>query len=186
MNDFMSQYKKLKVRFNSFSKAINLAIERNVKIIVETGTAREPDNWHGDGLSTILFGHFCQTFDSRLWTCDIEGEHIEMSRKLSQEYADRITYVVGDSVTFLHNFEGKIDFLYLDSFDSKLEQMEASQQHNLNELKASEDKIHEGTIILIDDYYPQRHGKGGLSVPYLQDKGWKLVTDESQALLIKD
>ena len=181
----MKQYEKLQVRHNSFSKAIDLAIERNVKVIVETGTAREPDNWHGDGLSTILFGHFCKEFDSRVWTCDIEGGNIEICRKLTQEYSDKITYVVGDSVAFLKNFEGKIDFLYLDSFDSKTKQMKQAQQHNLNEVMAVEDKLHNNTIILIDDYYPKRHGKGGMSVPYLQDKGWKLVTDESQALLIK-
>jgi predicted O-methyltransferase YrrM len=183
---FLMKYRKLKVRYRSFSKAIHLAVTRNVKNIIETGTAREEGNWKGDGLSTILFGDFCKTFGARVTTCDISRENIEICRQLTEIYKDYITYITGDSVQFLKNYDAKIDFLYLDSFDSSNGNVSQAQEHNLAEIKSAEDKLHENTIILIDDYKKDPSaGKGALTVPYLLKKGWKLVHDDVQAILIR-
>jgi predicted O-methyltransferase YrrM len=183
---FLVKYRKLKGRYNSFSKAIHLAVKRNVKIIVETGTAREEGNWKGDGLSTILFGDFCKTFGAKVTTCDISMENIETCKQLTEAYKEYITYITGDSVRFLKNYEEKIDFLYLDSFDSSNGNVSQAQEHNLAEIKSAEDKLHENTIILIDDYNKDPGaGKGALTVPYLQKRGWKLIHDDVQAILVR-
>lgn len=185
---FLLKYrKKLHKRYSSFAKAITLAIERKVTNIIETGTARDPEGWKGDGLSTILFGDYCRKFNARLVTCDISEKNIQICKELTKKFKSYITYIIDDSVHFLKNYPYQIDFLYLDSLDSTEENVKQAQEHNLAEVQSAEDKLHSKSIILIDDYSkdPDK-GKGALSVPYLQSKGWKLVHDSVQALLIKE
>jgi len=168
--------RRLHKRYPSFAKAVTLAIERGVTNIVETGTARSPRGWKGDGLSTVIFGDYCRHFNARLVTCDISEKNIQISKELTKEFNDFITYIVDDSVHFLKNYSYQIDFLYLDSLDSTEDNIKQAQEHNLAEVKSAEDKLHTRSIILIDDYSKNPNkGKGALSVEYLKLKGWKLI-----------
>ena len=93
-----------------------------------------------------------------------------------------------DSVKFLKEFNQKIDLLYLDSLDCPLPPEDATeaQTHNLNELKATYDKLHEGSIILIDDNNFENGGKTRLSKQFLLQTGqWLCVLDYGQTLWIR-
>ena len=76
--------------------------------------------------------------------------------------AERLTthaeVVEGDSVEFLSTLDGKVDLLYLDSFNiyNWLDDWKASA-HHLKEIFAAKNVIKEGTLIIVDDnlYVPE-------------------------------
>jgi predicted O-methyltransferase YrrM len=187
-------FKLAPYRDKTFYAALKIAHFRKSKIFVETGTTRKIEiDHHGDGASTVIFADFCNTFcpDGHIWTCDIEEKNIEICKEVTKEYQERIDYVVDDSLNFLSNFDKPIDFLYLDSFDASNGLDEEASQHNLEEVKIVLEKLHDNSIILIDDCnvgtsISQIKGKGIYSVPFLIDNGWRLLNDSGgQAIFIK-
>ena len=79
--------------------------------------------------------------------------------------------------------------MYLDSYDyhkyNKTIQ-EKSQEHHLNEFKAIENKITSRAIVLIDDCDLPNGGKGKKVVEYMVSKGWSIVMQEYQILLVRN
>jgi len=143
---------------------------------------RKPEiDHHGDGGSTLMMSDFCRNFGGHIWTCDIDPEGMENCRRHTRDYGDLITYVVDDSLSFLESYPNQIDFLYLDSLGGAgQEAEEAAALHQLEEFKRAEDKLHENSIILVDDTLTlegqiQRTAKGFYSVPHMMEKGWNLV-----------
>src|SRR5262245_39264146 len=100
-------------RYPTMYQALLLAVARNVKTIVETGTSRVPGNWAGDGQSTIVLAAFAQRYGCRLWTCDIEEEAIRAAKESTLQFAAHVDYHVQDSVAFLAGYKQPIDLLYL-------------------------------------------------------------------------
>jgi|SRR5208282_4733893 len=174
----------LGMRYQTFYQALMLAVARNVKNIVETGTSREPGNWAGDGQSTVVFGAFAQRYGCRLWTCDIEPSYIEAARRSTAQYAAHIEYVVSDSVRFLQDFKQPIDFLYLDSFDFNPQgDPNPAQDHAVREGQAALHALHTQSIVLIDDCNTTHGGKGGKVIPFFLGEGWQVVGLNYQVLL---
>ena len=168
-------------RHATFGVAFRLLLDRKHEFIVETGTMRKPEiDHHGDGGSTLMMGDFCRNFGGHIWTCDIDPEGIENCRRHTKDYDDLITYVVDDSLSFLESYPNQIDFLYLDSLGGVgYEAEEAAALHQLEEFKRAEDKLHENSIIVVDDTLIvegqiQREAKGFYSVPYMVEKGWNI------------
>ena len=196
MNEFLTPlnwfytkyYGKDPQRFWSEQAALNLFVQRNGKVIVETGTIRE-----ADGESTLILGEFAYKNGARLITVDNDPEKIEYSKKVTKEFSSNITYVLSDSVEFLKNFDSRIDLLYLDSLDFPLfpereeydEEVNRAQLHNLEEVKVSENKFTDKTILLIDDFDFPRGGKAGLSNEYLSSRGWEAIIASKQILWIQ-
>ena len=189
---FLSKYKPLlhPYRDSTMLMSLYMANRRGALTFVETGTARKDGDFYGDGQSTYILGDYCKTIlnnEGKIWTCDIIEENIDMCKKVTKEFSDNIEYVVSDSLLFLKGFENKIDYLYLDSFDSSTGQEEEAALHNFEELKLALPNTHESTIIVIDDYHINgKKGKGKYSVPYLIDNGWKLANSTGfQAVLVR-
>jgi hypothetical protein len=93
-----------------------------------------------------------------------------------------------DSIKYLKAFPQKVDFLYIDSYDynrNNPEIIKDSQDHHLEEIKAIEKKLHENSIILIDDCKLPGGGKGKKAIQYLQSNGWKILMNKYQVLLNK-
>lgn len=157
--------------------------------IVETGTLRGvlAEAIPGDGGSTCLWGFFCKLTGNKCYTVDILPDAIENCRKWTQEYKESINYVVSDSVSFLENFNDRIDLLFLDSFDSPPQFMEQASQHQLKEIESCYDKLKPGTLILLDDAPPGLNGgKVKYSVNFLNEKGAKMLYHgDNQALFEK-
>lgn len=175
----------------TFSKTLKLLKERNVKMIVETGTSRDGlKNTKGDGGATIVFGKWAQQNGAKLHSVDISEESVNGSKEEveKQELTDTVTVHLGDSIEFLKKIDSPVDFLYLDSYDySKTDKniQRKSQEHHLQEFLAIEDKLHENTIVLIDDCGLPGGGKGKTVVEYMKNKGWNILINAYQILLTK-
>ena len=182
---FLKKYDVPKnLRFNSFKFALEEALKRNLKIVVETGVARGKQkflffskiNWK-DGMSTLMFSEYAKYVDGYLHACDISEKNIKNAKKFTKKFKDRITFYLSDSVLFLKNFEKKIDFLYLDSLDG---QHPSTAEHQLNEIKNSIKSLHENSLVLLDD----KNQKTSLSVKYMIDNGLRVINETDLQLLL--
>lgn len=186
-NWFQEKYaEKMEIRkFPTFKTALNIFLQNNGKIIVETGTIRVRDDW-GPGYSTYIFGDFCQKYDKHLYTVDNNPGNIAISKELTAPFSGHITYIIDDSIHFLSTFSQHIDILYLDSLDCDPEADNTiPQTHQLNELKSVYDKLSNYSIILLDDCQFKNGGKCKLTREFLLDKGWTLIFDHYQSLWIR-
>lgn len=177
------------VRYPSMKIALNLFLQRNGQIICETGTTRAYNDFGGAGMATIFLGDYAKHYGKHLWTVDILPEAIELSKSLTLEFKDYITYVTDDSLHFLKEFPKKIDLLYLDSYDYPIDEnptdVFASQNHQLKELLEAEDKLTDKSIIVLDDNAWPNGGKCKLTKEYLTKKGWVCLWDDFQSVWIK-
>ena len=171
-------------RYATFLKAFQLMDERNAIIVVETGTARGGEkNFKGDGGSTILFSEWVASHPgAHLYSVDINKESLlKAERAIRNKSA--VTFVHDDAIHFLKNFEGKIDFLYLDSYDYDYRAPRLSQQHHLKEIEAAYDKLSGSALVMIDDCALPYGGKGKLVIEFLMSRGWNKIVDSYQVIL---
>lgn len=175
----------------TFSKTLKLLSERNAKVIVETGTSRNGlKNAKGDGAATVVFGKWAQQNDAKLYSVDIDEASVNGSQDeiSNQNLSDFVSIHLQDSIEFLKQFDKQIDFLYLDSYDYSKEDKEIqrkSQEHHLKEFKIIESRLHQNTIVLIDDCGLPGGGKGKTVVEYMLKKDWKILISAYQILLVK-
>ena len=74
--------------------------------------------------------------------------------------------------------------LYLDSYELDAKNPSPSQKHHLKEISAALPWITLNTVILIDDCdFPYR-GKGGMVIDFLEKRGWVIVAEEYQVLMV--
>jgi len=174
------------IRLTMFKKAFDLALERNLKTIVETGTSRgkikffffKKYNWK-DGMSTIMFANFAKFINGHLHSCDISQVNIDNAKKFTKHFSKNITFYVEDSVSFLKNFSKPIDLLYLDSFDGH-DPLKASS-HQLNEIKNALKNIHKRSLILLDD----KGSKTNLSINFLLQNNFKVIYETNYQVLFE-
>ncbi len=97
-----------------------------------------------------------------MFSVDISESHIAIAEKASTPatFLENLHFILQDSVEFLGNFEGAIDFLYLDSYDYDEKNPGPPQQHCLNEIVAASCKLHDGSVVMIDDCNIPGGGKG--------------------------
>ncbi len=183
---FLNKYNISKnIRFRSFEKTFEIFLSRKLKTIVETGTSRGKTkfffikryNWK-DGMSTPMFAELVDFINGELHTCDISSENIQSAKIFTKRFAKNIKFYVDDSVTFLQNFSKKIDLLYLDSLDGH-NPVEASK-HQLNEIKASLNKLHSKSLILLDD----KGSKTNLSLNFLIQKNYQILFETDYQILL--
>jgi hypothetical protein len=176
MKNFFNRYRNgdraLGSRLSTMTMAISLLDSCKKNNFVETGTTRKNIFTHpkvedraADGSSTLFFADYANRYGGRVWTCDIEHQNIENCKIATKEYENLITYVVDDSVHFLENLNEPIDFLYLDSLDSE---SPLAHHHQLKEIKAAYSKLHQNTVILLDDL----GSKTDLSIEFLKNNNW--------------
>lgn len=109
-------------RWHTLKAALTLAGQRAPKAgirILETGCAREPDDW-GGGMSTVIFGDYCKRFGGSVISVDNEPKHITRCEMLTVDFKAWISLVHDDSVHYLRNHRSDwpvFDLIYLDSFD---------------------------------------------------------------------
>lgn len=175
----------------TFAKVLKLLKERHAKVIVETGTSRLGlENTKGDGGATIVFGKWAKENGAVMHSVDISEDSVNGSKKAVKEQGldDIVTVHLDDSLNFLKDFKDKIDFLYLDSYDyskTDLDIQKASKEHHLKEFQIIEDRLHQNTIVLIDDCRLPNGGKGKLVVDYMLQNDWEVIIDAYQILLVR-
>lgn len=187
---FLNKYRELLVhRAPTFLKALFLLHARTNEIgrspiIVETGCARIEDNWAGDGLSTLIWADYVNTFGGKFYSVDIDPKCIEFARSKIVE-TDQVKLVCQDSLFFLKHFDNNIDLLYLDSMDfCTTGDPNPPQDHSLREAQVATPLLTSRSLILIDDCGLIHGGKGGKVVPYLVNEGvWAIAHYGYQILL---
>lgn len=187
---FFNKYRELLAhRAPTFFKALALLHARTnaigySPIIVETGCARIEDNWAGDGLSTLIWADYVNTFGGKFYSVDIDPKCVEFAKsKLAP--SDRVELVCQDSLEFLKEFKQPIDLLYLDSMDfCTTGDPNPPQDHALAEAQIVSPILLSTSLMLIDDCGLIHGGKGGKVVPYLVNDGpWAIAQYGYQILL---
>lgn len=159
-------------------------------VMVETGCIRNTteESKFGDGWSTLNWEYVAKETDSVVYVVDIDENHLSKSKQIVPE-SKYVVYTKQDSVEFLKNFDKKIDFLFLDSYDycGDEENVRRCHVHQLNEVKAAMDKLNDKCLVLIDDVFDTNwNGKGKLSIPYLLENGFNVLhLLDNQVLLIR-
>jgi len=151
-------------------------------VVVETGCIRAEDDWTA-GFSSFLFGWFLKHHGGELHSVDIDGGNVNFARTWTQGLP--VTVHQSDSRLWLANYNGKIDALYLDSADVDTPRY---QEICLEEAQAAISKLSDNCPILIDDTTysggGKYKGKGGMAIPWLLDRGWKVALAGYQVLLV--
>ena len=153
--------------------------------IVETGCIRGEEKWVLDGYSTYLFAAYLDgRREGTLESIDIKPEHCNFAYSQVSTWNANVRIICSDSVEYLRNIDHPIDLLYIDSLDAEHPN---SADHALKEVQAAEKWLTENALILIDDTAWDREwiGKGAKAVPYLLDRGWKIVKEGWQVLLAR-
>lgn len=144
-------------------------------LIVETGCARQLDNYSGDGQSSLLFDKYTKEYGGEFHTVDISTESTDYCK--SRMTSDNSHVYTNDSILQLQILnqkflsEGrKINFLYLDSFDAPRDKPEVCYQsalHHLYELLTIAPSLSPGCLIGVDDNWIETNKQG----QYMAGKG---------------
>ena len=95
-----------------------------------------------------------------------------------KKFDKNANFYVQDSVIFLKEFKKKIDLLYLDSYDGH--NAELASNHQLNEAKASIDKLSAKSLILLDD----KGAKTLYSTDFFIKNSFKVLAESNNQLLL--
>lgn len=140
------------------------AMARHVKdnpggMIIETGTARGPESWEGDGQSTLIWDALCKETGARCLSIDLHQGAIDNAKAQT----NLVDYVCGDSVQVLATAHASAlqmcRLLYLDSFDWSPELNMESAFHHLAELATVYASLPSGCMIVVDDRHADFQGK---------------------------
>lgn len=183
------------IRYTTFSHLFEILSTTKPKIIVETGTARQGISGLGvngesmDGASTLLFTEFAKKLGCQFYSVDINAEHLAFAKATCINlFGNDIStqFIHQDSVDFLRNFPSEIDCLYLDSFNFDFNNPEPSQTHHLKEIQAAYPKLSKHCVIMIDDCNLPHGGKGAKVIPWLKERGWKVIHNAYQVILVRN
>jgi len=177
-------------RYYTWQLVFNLLQQRHdpSAVILETGCQRH-ENDIGDGVSTSLFCRYIEQFGGELDTVDISPRNIKEAEKWTAKYNIKKEFHCMDSLEFIKQYNKKPDLIYLDSFDyppgQGTSKHDASQQHNLTELKLIYNQLKENTIVLLDDNQLPGGGKPRLAKEFLLENGWTCLLDWQQSAWIR-
>lgn len=163
---FLGKFGEQNHRWEAFS-FINkqlAKLEQSI-VIVETGCARQEENWHGDGQSTLVFDWIVSKYGGSVTSIDISPENCKTAKRL----APNTNVICADSITALRSFRDaeKIDLLFLDSYDATGRY--DSPLHHMGELAAIYTRLKDGCMIAIDDCFDG--GKHKYVAHFFQDIG---------------
>jgi len=156
-------------RWQAFSYIADALAELRRPVgIVETGCLRQPDNWAGDGQSTVVWDWILGRLGGYGHSYDINPESVAAARAA----VSRMEVHQQDSIEALAGFASAstIDLLYLDSYDWTADS-DASAQHHRKELEAIYDRLRPGCLIAVDDCMGKTKGKHALVLPWLAERG---------------
>lgn len=127
--------------------------------IIETGTARGPESWEGDGQSTLIWDAMVNVSMQQPISIDIHQGAVDNASQQTRY----VQYICGDSVKTLASFSAdtlkKCRLLYLDSFDWSPALNMESAFHHLAELATVYASLSSGCMIVVDDRHDDHLGK---------------------------
>jgi hypothetical protein len=177
-------------RQSGFDYIFDFLKQRQNPLIVETGCARQENNYEGDGQSSLMFDKYISEYGGDFYTVDLAKESVQYCQS---KVSNKTTVVESDSITYLKKLnqhfldsKRKIDFLYLDSFDAPRDEPDVvymSALHHLYELLTIAPSLSDGALIGVDDNWIDNGklaGKGQFVFDYMQKSGRPLCHDGYQ------
>jgi len=177
-------------RQSGFDYIFDYLKQRQNPLIVETGCARQENNYEGDGQSSLMFDKYISEYGGDFYTVDLAKESVQYCQS---KVSNKTTVVESDSITYLKKLnqhfldsKRKINFLYLDSFDAPRDEPDVvymSALHHLYELLTIAPSLSDGALIGVDDNWIDNGklaGKGQFVFDYMQKSGRPLCHDGYQ------
>lgn len=158
-------------------------------LILETGAARTPGSWKGDGQSTVVFADFVSRYGGLLISCDTEPAAIRSAQQSLKErglFSAQTLFFCAYSIEILRQLRCPTALLYMDAVDFDIRDPDASQIHHLHEATAGLPLLGSGSVVLIDDCDLPQGSKGGRAVPCLMEHGFRRVLSAYQTLLVRE
>jgi hypothetical protein len=120
---------------------------------IETGASQS----YKDGVFGLFLGFVTEKTGGKMIAVDIDRNIVDRSQELFKTVAPNLDYKVfeDDSIKFLTNLIEIPNFVHLDSLDLDLTNPLPSALQGWREFEAIESKMPSGSIILIDDNFPQ-------------------------------
>lgn len=175
-------------------------VDLSNKVLIEIGTTREI-SYGQDSSYTLL--KFCNSNNIKFITVDMDSENTENIKKRCLLDGMNINAITSKGEDFLLEYDGVIDFLYLDAFDfyhnehsdkrkdkyrsilnTTINNEDCHKMH-LDCCINSIDKISVGGYICIDDVFDEFEGKGKTAIPFLLENGFKIEKIETGCILLK-
>ena len=151
--------------------------------VVETGCIRAEDDFAGAGFSTYVFGAYLRHRDGHLTSIDNDAAHCAFAREWTRCFGTTVEVCLSDSVAWLKAGSEAIDLLYLDSLDAD---QASCAEHGLAEIQAAYSRLRGRSLVACDDTVYRAnsfHGKGALLVPWLMERGWRILYSGHQTIL---
>lgn len=163
-------------------RVLNQAVqERKPEFIIEVGVLRADTEGHrlGDGHATAFFAEYLEANPGVKYVgIDIDPAAIELSERLFAGTA--LKFQLGDACELLKQYNGQVDFLYLDGSDLPEETVKQFLVVNTPTLRT----------VVIDDTYQHTIknelywiGKGAGLVYVLQAMDWRIVPGEDYMVM---
>jgi hypothetical protein len=138
-----------------------------------------------DGHGGIIFT--MEGFD--VYSCDInphtKKQAIQSFQNIRKDFPENLhLHIPEDGIEFLKNFDKKIDFLFLDGWDSGTP---LYREKHLECFEVAKEKLSDVHLILIDDtdFDIEGVGKDAFLSPKLLEEGYTLLFEGRQKLYIK-
>lgn len=174
-------------RYRTLGQAMELIRERHLEVFVETAAERKQSaNCLSDGCFTLVMADCIKRKEGELSSIKFEEGTVH---NVDDAFRDKIQFVKlnqGDSVEVLKNFDKQIDFLYLDSMDFDARNPKPSQERALQEIEAAYPSLSRRSIVIVDHCNSGPCGKGDLVVDFLVERGWKILSQDSQVILSQE
>ena len=153
--------------------------------IIETGTARGPESWEGDGQSTLIWDAMVNVSMQQPISIDIHQGAVDNAAAQTRY----VQYICHDSVQALASLPAttleRCRLLYLDSFDWNPELNMESAFHHLAELTTVYASLSSGCMIVVDDRHGDFMGKHHMVEYFFNKLGIEPVFKEYQIGWIK-
>jgi hypothetical protein len=172
-------------------------------LLVEVGSTRE--NVPGQG-STRLIAEHCKVANIEFVTVDMDPHNTASAAALFRQLGTDFRAVNAKGEDFLREFDGEIEFAFLDAYDfdhgnhselrqsryekflgSRIDELACHQMH-LECAQALRSKLSATGVICVDDTWlddGKWRAKGTLAVPYLLEHGFEIVEARNRAALLR-
>jgi len=171
-------------RHLSFDLVLRELSARSVQpCVVETGCIRAEDDFAGAGFSTYVIGFYLSRHGGRLISVDNDPMNCAFARVWTRCFGAAVEIRLADSIAFLRDSREPIDLLYLDSLDADHARC---AEHSLAEIQAAYPRLRGRSLVVCDDTpysVGQFRGKGALAVPWLLERGWRILYTGHQTVL---
>lgn len=172
--------------------------------LVEVGTTREDIPGQG---STLLLAELCQKIGVEFITVDMDPNNSLLAKSLFASRGINAQAVNQKGEDFLRDFQGNLDFAFLDAYDfdhgmhsdlrqarykkylgAAIDEQECHKMH-LDCAKSIVEKLSKDGVICIDDTWTDEKGnwaaKGTTAVPFLLNNGFEILDARNRAVLMK-